>query len=133
MYIDILCRALFRPSYRKKLTGGRKSTFQKWEDRRLSISWGICEIVVFRDCRTSHLNSFLTLSRLWTTYVVQRTEIFQKFAVQAVLELCAHCRYQHMRIELLFHVVFSTSCFEVRFVQYCRKKSDRLMMTSRSL
>ena len=38
-----------------------------------------------------------------------------------------------MRIELLFHVVFSTSCFEVRFVQYGRKKSDRLMMTSRSL
>ena len=31
------------------------------------------------------------------------------------------------------HVVFSTSCFEVRFVQYRRKKSDRLMMTSRSI
>ena len=72
----------------------------------------------------------ITLSGLWTTYVVQRTEIFQKFAVQAVL---AHCRYQHMRIELLFHMVFSTSCFEVHFVQYCRKKSDRLMMASRSL
>ncbi len=37
-----------------------------------------------------------------------------------------------MRIELLFHVVFSISCLEVRFVQYCRKKSDRLMMTSTS-
>ncbi len=79
------------------------------------------------------LASSLTLSRLWTTYVVQQTEIIQKFAVRAMLELCTHCRYQHMRIELLFHVVFSTSCFEVHFVQYRRKKSDRLMMTSRSL
>ncbi len=48
----------------------------------------------------------VTLSRLWTTYVVQQTEIFHKFAVHTVLELCARCRYQHMRIELLFHVVF---------------------------
>ncbi len=83
---------------------------------------------------SSTLSVALTLSRLWTTYVVQLTDIFQKFTVLAVLELCARCRYQHMhmRIELLFHVVFSTSCFEVHFVQYCRKKSDRLMMTSRS-
>ena len=64
----------------------------------------------------------LTLSRLWTTYVVQRTEIFQKFAVHTVLELCTHCRYQHMRIELLFHMVFSTSCFEVRFCAVLSKE-----------
>ena len=33
-----------------------------------------------------------------------------------------------MRIELLFHVVYLLCCLEVRFVQYCRNKSDRLIM-----
>ena len=42
---------------------------------------------------------------------------FQKFAVYAVLELCARCRYQHMRIELLFHMVSLICCLEVRLVQ----------------
>ncbi len=45
---------------------------------------------ILEDIKAS-IREYLTLSRLWTTYVVQRTEIFQKFAVQAVLELCTRC------------------------------------------
>ncbi len=30
-----------------------------------------------------------------------------------------------MRTELLFHVVFSLCCLEVRFILYCRKKNDQ--------
>ena len=52
--------------------------------------------------------------------------------VQAVLELCTHCKYQHMCIELLFHMVFSLCCLEVRFIQYCQKKSDQLIIATRS-
>ncbi len=33
------------------------------------------------------------------------TAALQKIAVHAVLELCTHSKYQHMRLELLFHVV----------------------------
>ncbi len=32
--------------------------------------------------------------------------------------VCARCRYQHMHIERLFHMVLLISCVKVRFVQY---------------
>ncbi len=68
----------------------------------------------------------LTLSPLKPFFSGRTTDYFQKIAVHAVLELCIRCRYQHMRIELLFYVVCLISCLEVRFVQYSRKKSDRM-------
>ena len=59
----------------------------------------------------------LTLSPLKPSYDGHSSGHFQKFVVPAVLELCTRCRYQHMRIELLFHVVSLICCLEVRFVQ----------------
>ena len=59
----------------------------------------------------------LTLSPLKPSYDGHSSGHFQKFVVPTVLELCTHCRYQHMRIELLFHVVSLICCLEVPFVQ----------------
>ena len=59
----------------------------------------------------------LTLSPLKPSYDGHSSGNFQKFAVYPVLELCTHCRYQHMRIELLFHMVSLICCLEVRLVQ----------------
>ena len=59
----------------------------------------------------------LTLSPLKPSYDGHSSGNFQKFAVYTVLELCTHCRYQHMRIELLFHMVSLICCLEVHLVQ----------------
>ncbi len=61
------------------------------------------------------------------------TAALQKIAVHAVLELCTHSKYLHMRLELLFHVVCLIFCLEVRFVQYRPKKSDLLIIATESL
>ena len=61
--------------------------------------------------------NILTLSPLKPSYDGHSSGHFQKFFVPTVLELCTHCRYQHMRIELLFHMVSLICCLEVRFVQ----------------
>ncbi len=52
----------------------------------------------------------------------------QKIALHAVLELCTRCKYLHMRIELLFHVVILI----IIMPQYRRKKSDRLILAPKS-
>ena len=63
------------------------------------------------------ISQHLTLSPLKPSYDGHSSGHFQKFFVHAVFELCARCRYQHMRIELLFHMVSLICSLAVRFVQ----------------
>ena len=50
-------KSIVQAFIQKKIDRGEKINIsEKWEARRLSVSWGICEIVLFRDCRASHLN-----------------------------------------------------------------------------
>ena len=65
----------------------------------------------------SIMNFTLTLSPLKPSYDGHSSGNFQKFAVYTVLELCTHCRYQHMCIELLYLLVSLICCLEVHLVQ----------------
>ncbi len=67
--------------------------------------------------------SVLTLS---PTIVGMASDKLQKIALHVVLELCTRCRYQHMRIELLVHVVCLIFCLDVQFVQYRLKKNEAI-------
>ncbi len=60
----------------------------------------------------------LTLSPLKPSFSGRASDNYQKIAAHAVLELCPRCKYLHMRIALLFRVVYLFFPQVVHFLQY---------------